>query len=107
MLQELIYPDYRMVRPGSLTDEHARIWDVSTQTPNLAAPMLRVLRQHTATVMISARLNLTIQMVHAACPFQCIGSVLATSRLHQVIQVLHTKCCIQNATGPAAPAAGI
>jgi hypothetical protein len=27
--QELIYPDYRVRRPGFLTEEHARIWDVS------------------------------------------------------------------------------
>jgi hypothetical protein len=30
-MQELIYPDYRVRRPGFLTDGHARIWDVSTK----------------------------------------------------------------------------
>ena len=28
-MQELIYPDFRVRRPGFLTDEYARTWDVS------------------------------------------------------------------------------
>jgi hypothetical protein len=36
-MQELIYPDFRVRRPGFLTDAYARTWDVSADADQLGS----------------------------------------------------------------------